>query len=43
MKERIVSGAIRAQPNSNGLKLNCSRMLHESLLIHTLMYRNERV
>lgn len=40
MKTKRVARAIRALVNERGPSLECTRMLHKSLLVPTLMYGN---
>ena len=39
--ERIVAGAIRSLVNTRDLKLECARVLHETLLVPILLYSSE--
>ena len=38
---RKVAGAIRFLVNTRGLQLECTRVLHETLLVPVLMYGSE--
>ena len=41
--ERRVAGAIRSLVNARDLQLECTRVLHETLLVRVLMYGSENV
>ena len=40
---RMVACAIRSLVNSRDLQLECSRVLHETLLVSVLVYGNEKI
>ena len=40
---RIVAGAIRSRVNATDLQLQCTRVLHETLLVSVLMYCRDSV
>ena len=40
---RRVAGTIRSLVNARDFHLECARVLHETLLIHVLMYGSEKV
>ena len=40
---RRVPGPIRSLDNARDYQLQCPRVLHETLLVHILMYGNEAI